>query len=174
MRLSFVVLALALGSGCIKREPIPQLTTPSSYEDRDLKTLVLKKHPGGESWKPSDYLGKVLLLDIWATWCDPCRESLPIYEDLKKQYGSKGLEVWAISVDEDPAEIAPFVKQLKLELPIAVDPKAAAVEGRLKVKVMPTSFLIDKKGTVRFVHEGTAPEFLQMYLTEVEQLLAEP
>jgi thiol-disulfide isomerase/thioredoxin len=174
MRSTLLLAAVLLCAGCWQRNPMPELTTPKGYEDRDVKSLVLKKHPGGEAWRPSDYLGKVLLLDIWATWCDPCRESLPLYEDLKKQYAARGLEVWAISVDEDPNEIDPFIKQLKLELPIAIDPKAEKVEGKLKVKVMPTSFLIDKKGSVRFVHEGTAPEFLQMYLTEVEQLLAEP
>jgi thiol-disulfide isomerase/thioredoxin len=115
----------------------------------------------------------VVLLDVWATWCEPCRDALPLYEQLAKEYGKRGLKVYAMNVDEDPRAIPEFLKEVKVELPILVDTNAAVAEKTLGVRMMPTTFFLDRKGVVRFVHEGFAEEFLQKYQNELEQLLAE-
>jgi peroxiredoxin len=97
-----------------------------------------------------------------------------MYHDLNKEYGPKGLKVWAINVDAESKGIEPFLKELKVQVPVLVDPNGAIAEKTLKVKVMPTSFLFDRKGTLRYVHEGFAEEFLSKYTSEIEQLLKEP
>ncbi|HYR55072.1 MAG TPA: TlpA disulfide reductase family protein, partial [Myxococcaceae bacterium] len=84
-----------------------------------------------------------------------------------------GFKVYAINTDEDPDEVAPFVKETKLGLPILLDRDAELVETKLNVRVMPTSFLLDKQGRVRHVHEGFTAEYLPQLQAEIEALLAE-
>ena len=116
----------------------------------------------------------MVLLDVWATWCEPCRDALPIYEQLAKEYGAQGLKVYALNVDEDPRAIraVPHGDEGRPAHP-ARRQRAGRREDAAGVKMMPTTFLVDRKGVVRFVHEGFAEEFLQKYQTEIEQLLAE-
>lgn len=172
MRLA-VLLALLCVTGCLRVEPAPPLTGTIEPTRPGLQQLALKRQSDGADWKLSQEVGSVVLLDVWATWCEPCADSLPMYHDLLKQYGARGLKVYGINVDADPKLVAPFLKELKVEVPVLLDPGANISEAALEVKVMPTAFLIDRKGTLRHVHEGFAEEFLQKYVTEIEALLAE-
>lgn len=167
------LIALLLVTGCPKTDPPPPLTGTIEPTRPGLQNLVLKQQTDGKEWKLSQEAGSVVLLDVWATWCEPCADSLPMYHDLLKQYGAQGLKVYGINVDADSKVVMPFLKELKVEVPVLLDPGAAVSEGALKVKVMPTAFLIDRKGNLRHVHEGFAEEFLQKYVTEIEALLAE-
>jgi len=135
--------------------------------------LKLPLYPAGKIHDLAKDRGNVVLLDVWATWCEPCRRSLPMYERLAKQYGRRGFKVYAINTDEDPDEVPPFVKETKLALPILLDRDAEFVETKLNVRVMPTSFLLDKQGRVRHVHEGFTAEYLTRLQAEIEALLAE-
>lgn len=116
----------------------------------------------------------MVLLDVWASWCEPCRDSLPLYQDFAKEYGARGLKVYAVNVDADPREIEKFLQETHVTLPVLVDPEARVSEAQLKVKMMPTTFLIDRRGVVRHVHEGFAEEFMSKYMADIEGLLAEP
>lgn len=177
LRLLLVVL---VAGGCVRLPPPPLLV------DEDVRRGLVPKgeavaldfavtrHPSGTPYRLAEDRGSVVLLDVWATWCDPCRESLPFYEDVAKQFAGRGLKVYALSVDADAAVIAPFVQELKLTLPVLHDPEAAVAGSALKVKQMPTSFLIDRRGVVRRVHEGLSDDYFQQTLTDVELLLAEP
>lgn len=165
---------LLLLTGCVTTEPAPPLTGAVSGEGRPgLQTMVLTKQVDNQPWKIADERGNVVLLDVWATWCEPCEESLPMYHDLLKQFGPRGLKVYGINVDADSKLAKPFLEKLKLDVPILLDPGAAVAESALQVKVMPTAFIVDKKGNLRHVHEGFAEDFLQKYVSEIEALLAE-
>ncbi len=173
MRL-FPLAALLFLSACLKQDPPPLLTGSATQADRPgLKQMVLKRQADGKDWRLADDAGSVVLLDVWATWCEPCRDSLPMYQDLMKQYGAKGLKVYGINVDADPKVVPAFLKELKLQVPVLLDPGADIAEKALQVKVMPTAFLIDRRGNLRHVHEGFAEEFLQQYINEIEALLGE-
>ncbi len=172
MRALFAALFVTLTlTGCVRREPLPNLTGPESAGEA--LTFQVKTWPEGGVWNVADDRGSVVLLDVWATWCDPCRDSLPIYADLAKEYGPRGLKVYALNIDEDPNQIAGFVQETKVEVPILVDQNAAVAEQVLKVQMMPTTFILDKQGVVRFVHEGFAEGSLAKYQAEIERLLAE-
>lgn len=180
-----VLLFLAL-AGCAT--PSPELP-PLVAEDRVLQagpattgakaslraplSFEVKRYPGGEPYNVASDRGSVVLLDVWATWCEPCKDALPMYADLAKEYGPRGLKVYALNVDEDARGIPAFLKEAKVSLPVLLDANAQVAEQTLSVKLMPTTFLVDRKGMVRFVHEGFAEEFLQKFQTEIEQLLAE-
>jgi thiol-disulfide isomerase/thioredoxin len=188
MRTFLVALVLLVLGGCTQNPALPPLVmgdraapmvAPADGVGESKGALSgplsfqLKRYPDGEPYTVSSDRGSVVLLDVWATWCEPCRDALPVYEQLAKEYGSRGLKVYALNVDEDARAIPDFLTETKVSLPILLDANAQVAEKTLGVKMMPTTFIVDRKGVVRFVHEGFAEEFLQKYQTEIEQLLAE-
>ena len=102
----------------------------------------------------SDFKGRVVFLNFWATWCGPCREEMPSMERLYRRYGDRGLTILAISVDRaGPATVAAFVKMLRLTYPIGLDPKMEIAE-QYRVRALPSSFLIDRQGAVAGIAVG--------------------
>jgi thiol-disulfide isomerase/thioredoxin len=171
-------LLTLLFAGCSLNATRPRLvddTPPQrlAQAEKPLE-LSLSRYPDGTPWRLSERRGKVVLLDVWATWCEPCREALPLYQDLAKEFAARGLEVYAINIDADAKVIAPFLAESKLTLPVLLDPEAAQSTVTLHVKMMPTSYLIDRTGRVRHVHEGFDDGQLSTWLSEIEALLAEP
>jgi thiol-disulfide isomerase/thioredoxin len=172
--ISFVLLSLV---GCSQNSTLPSLVADERSAQGPSESVPLsfqvKRFPGGEPYSVASDRGSVVLLDVWATWCEPCKDALPLYQNLAQEYGAKGLKVYALNVDEDPRGIQAFLDETKVSLPVLLDANAAVAEKTLYVKLMPTAFLLDRKGVVRFIHEGFAEEFLQKYQTEIELLLAE-
>jgi len=171
MRTWLCALAALAGASCVVHEALPPVSGMAMSD----KPLVLKLPMMGSAqvFDLASQRGKVVLLDVWATWCEPCKEALPTYQALAQQYGARGLQVYALNVDADTKQIGSFLQSVKVTLPVLVDKDAAVAEKLLHVSVMPTTFIIDKRGVVRHVHEGFAEEFLMKYQTEIEALLAE-
>jgi cytochrome c biogenesis protein CcmG, thiol:disulfide interchange protein DsbE len=169
----FFAFALAACTPAANKPPLTGPSLSGPHGDQPLE-LALKTYPQQADWSLEKERGSVVLLDVWATWCEPCRDSLPLYHDLQKEFGARGLKVYAMNVDADTTQIPKFLEETKVVLPVLLDPNAAVAEAKLKVRMMPTAFLIDRKGVVRYIHEGFAEEFLQKYMTEIEGLLAEP
>jgi len=114
---------------------------------------------------------RVVILDFWATWCDPCKEELPIFQKLHQKYGKKGLVVVGLSVDRGGIrDVKPFVKQRKLTYTMLVDPKGT-VKSAYRVRFLPTTFIIDKKGFIRAVHIGYTPEVGAQLEHDIKPLL---
>ena len=102
--------------------------------------------PDERTIRLADLRGKVVFLNFWATWCDPCREEMPSMERLHQAYKDRGLVVLAISLDAQGASVVnPFVKKFGLTFPIGLDPKMA-VRETYGVWAVPSTFLVDKKG----------------------------
>ena len=110
----------------------------------------------GKPVKLSDFNGKVVILNFWATWCPPCRKEIPTFVSLQKQYGDKGLVVIGVSLDEKgPVAVKPFVSKMAINYPIVMgDPKTAADYGG--IAVVPTTFVIDRNGKIAAEHQGDA------------------
>jgi cytochrome c biogenesis protein CcmG, thiol:disulfide interchange protein DsbE len=105
----------------------------------------------------ADYRGKVLLLDVWASWCGPCKQELPMLDDMAKRLRADGIEVLAVSIDQERANLVKFLKaRPRWALTIAHDPRGA-IADRLAPEKMPTSYIIDREGIVRFVNSGFEP-----------------
>jgi len=115
------------------------------------------------------YGGKVVVIDFWATWCEPCRESFPAYQKLVDDFGGR-LVVIGVSVDEDPSEVPAFVRDTGVKFPIGWDEGQSAAQGYRPPK-MPTSFVVDTNGIVRFVHAGFSPGDDRQIHEEVQSLL---
>jgi cytochrome c biogenesis protein CcmG, thiol:disulfide interchange protein DsbE len=96
--------------------------------------------------------GKILVVDFWATWCAPCKASFPKLEELSKKVGDK-VEVVGISVDDEKAGVAEFAKENGATFAIGWD-EGHSIAQRWKVEKMPTTFIVDGSGTVRYIHAG--------------------
>jgi peroxiredoxin len=97
--------------------------------------------------------GKVVIVDFWATWCEPCKKSFPKLQDLSTKYKASGLEIVGVSEDEDSKGIADFGKTYGAKFPLVWD-NGKALADKWKPPNMPSSYIVDKTGVVRFVHMG--------------------
>jgi thiol-disulfide isomerase/thioredoxin len=163
-----LVLVAAAAAGCARGVPAP---SPSSTSQP--LTLKLPLYPSGAMHDLAEDRGHVVLLDVWATWCEPCKHALPLYQELQGKYGSQGFRVYTINIDEDGRQIPAFVKELNLQLPILLDTGARVAEDQLHVQAMPTTVLLDRAGLIRFRHDGFNPLATSRYESEVQTLLAE-
>jgi peroxiredoxin len=115
--------------------------------------------------------GKVVLIDFWAQWCEPCKKELPELDKLAKAYAGKGVVVLAVNIDKQRSNAERLVKQLGLSLDVLLDP-AGSVAGSYDPPKMPSSFVVDKKGIVRFVNEGfEGPADVQKFKQELDELI---
>jgi thiol-disulfide isomerase/thioredoxin len=171
------LLALAGGCSHAPEHKKPEAVKAAENGEGPPLQLHLQRFPGAEPWSLEDERGSVVLLDVWATWCMPCRDTLPVYTELLRLYGERGLKVYALSVDEDQRAIQPFLEQYHVNVPVLVGKDAGVAEQVLGLGSLPTSYLIDRRGVVRKVHEsavGDTGSILRQYRGEIEALLAEP
>jgi len=101
----------------------------------------------------TEYKNKVLLIDFWATWCPPCKQSMPFLNDLRNELSDKGFEIIAINVDEETLIAQHFLNNYPVDYPVVFDPKGGCPLA-YDVKAMPSSYFVDKKGKIRYVHLG--------------------
>ena len=123
---------------------------------------------------PEKLKGRVILLDFWASWCEPCKSSFPAMEALHKAYADRGLTIVAVSVDEKREDMERFVKRANVSFTVGRDSGHKLVAAA-DVATMPTSFLIDRTGKIRYLHSGfRGDETVKKYREQIELLLKEP
>ena len=131
----------------------------------DLSSLKL------EGKLPDSLKGKVVLLDFWASWCEPCKQSFPVMDELQKRYGEQGLVVVAVNVDENRSDMDDFLKENAASFTIVRD-AAQKLVAQAGIATMPSSFVIDRDGKVRFAHTGFhGADSKKQYEQEIESLL---
>ena len=117
--------------------------------------------------------GKVVMVNFWATWCVPCRQEMPHLEALYQRYESLGFELLAVNVEKNNAEGArKWLEETPVTFPVLFDPENQ-VTKLYKVQTMPSTVLIGRDGTMRFIHHGYKPGYENEYQTEVRALLRE-
>lgn len=107
----------------------------------------------GEQLHLSDYRGKVVLLDFWATWCEPCREEVPHFVELQSKYRGRGLQIVGISMDDDAGPVRDFYQRFHMNYPVVMG-NAATGELYGGVLGLPIAFLIDRDGRIHSKHIG--------------------
>jgi thiol-disulfide isomerase/thioredoxin len=118
-----------------------------------------------------DIHGKVVLVDFFASWCGPCKDSFPVMEALYKQYAAKGLVIIAVNVDKKKSDMDDFLKEHPASFVILRDAGNKLV-AQVKVPTMPSSFLLDRDGKVHAFHRGfQGEETRKKYVEEIEALL---
>jgi len=101
----------------------------------------------------AQWKGKVVLVDFWATWCEPCKKSFPKLQELYVKYRANGLEIVAISVDDEKNGITDFVKTHGAKFPVGWD-DGKKIADKWKPENMPSSYIVGKDGVVKHVHRG--------------------
>lgn len=120
---------------------------------------------------PGSLKGKVVIVDFWASWCGPCKDSFPVMEELQAKYGNKGLVVLAVNLDEDRPTMEDFLKKHPVTFTVVRD-AAKKLVGKANIKSMPTSFVVSPDGKVVSVHKGFhGSETQKQYSKEVEDLI---
>ncbi len=120
----------------------------------------------------SDYHGRVLYVDFWASWCGPCRKSLPQLNKLRAELEPQGFEVIAINVDEFKEDALEFLSRYPVDYPLARDGDGV-VAKLYKVRGMPSSYLVNRAGELVYVHEGFREGDIEEIKTRVTALLQE-
>ena len=107
----------------------------------------------GQSVSLSQFKGKLVYLDVWAAWCQTCKQSLTWMQEMQTKYGARGFQVVAINVDESREKAVAALRDAGVELLVGFDPEGT-VPSTYNVESMPTSYLIDAGGKVLSVHRG--------------------
>ena len=125
----------------------------------------------GETIKLSDLRGQAVLVNLWATWCPPCRAEMPAIERVYKDYKDQGLVVLAVNMtaQDTPSNIAPFIDEYGLTFPVLLD-EDNSVASAYQLRSLPSSFFIDRDGIIREVVIG-GPMAEALLRTRVEQIL---
>jgi thiol-disulfide isomerase/thioredoxin len=126
--------------------------------------------------KPADGLqelkGKVVYVDFWASWCPPCVKSFPFLNQLDQELKDKGLHVIGVNLDEKVTDAQEFLAKHPAGFSIVADPSKQCAKD-LEVMAMPTSYLIDRKGNIRHIHQGFRPDESEKLRALITQLVME-
>lgn len=112
------------------------------------------RDPDGQLISSADFEGDVLVVNFWATWCPPCRREIPGFTEVQEELGPEGLTIVGISLDEAPVEaVQTFAEDYGVNYPVVMG-NAKVVQDFGGVRVLPTTYFIDREGQVRNVHKG--------------------
>lgn len=163
-RLTSIVIILAafavLAVGCEKG--------PSGAKPGDERDFVLNDLDG-KPVRLSDFRGKVVMLEFWATWCPPCRQAMPDITALYEEYRDREFEIIAISLDESPAAVRKFIVEFDMKFPVVMDDHD--INAAYKVYNIPTTVILDQGGNEVSRHLGYPRGFRMTLAEEIEALL---
>ncbi len=152
-------------SGASTAGRIPAPRQDFAAPDFTLQTLT------GESVRLSDLRGQAVLVNLWATWCPPCRAEMPVIQKMYEEYKGQGFTVLAVDMtfQDDAAAVQPFVQQHRLTFPVLLDPSGVTAR-QYELRSLPTSFFIDRQGIIREVVIG-GPMSEALLRTRIETIL---
>ncbi|MEL6200144.1 MAG: TlpA disulfide reductase family protein [Pseudomonadota bacterium] len=130
------------------------------------------KNSAGENVRLSDLRGEVVMINFWATWCGPCREEMPLLDEMHSRYNRVGFTLLGVNIDDDPRRAEEMIEALGVTFPVVFD-ATKKVSEQYDVSAMPVTILLDRDGVVRHVHKGYKPGYEDKYLEQVRELLRE-
>ena len=160
----FGLICLLLSATAFSAELLPyQDRGDSNFSLADLKDTIHTL---------SDYRGKVVLVNFWASWCPPCIYEMPELTRLKKQMENQSFEILSLNVGEKKYKVRKFIKLINFDLPVLLDTSKETFDS-WGVKTLPTSFLIDAEGNIRYRVRGNPGWDEKNTITIIEQLISE-
>ncbi len=153
LKSGLLAVAVVLGASCATGGAGGAEVNQGGLPAPEITVQRISGKPGGLS----NYRGQVVLLDIWASWCGPCKQELPMLDDIASRLHHRGVEVLAVSVDQERDNVVKFLgARGHWALTIAHDSKGE-IADRLQPDKMPTSYIIDRQGIIRYVNYGFVP-----------------
>jgi peroxiredoxin len=146
--------------------PVARAAAPAPAPD-----FTLPARDGGNV-RLSDLRGQVVMINFWATWCGPCRQEMPLLQQIQAKYEPLGFTLVGINVEPDSAAAITWLKQVSVSFPILFDQKNVVAE-QFGVQGMPSSVFVDRAGNVRYVHRGYQPGDEAKYADMVRSLAKE-
>jgi thiol-disulfide isomerase/thioredoxin len=128
----------------------------------------------GEKFDLTDFQGKVILIDFWASWCGPCRQEMPYLIELQQKYKKSDFEIIAVNIDDKISNAIKFINEISgtINFPVINDSQQE-IPPKFQIKGMPSTILVDKKGVIRYWHTGFKNSYKEDYVSEIDKLLAE-
>lgn len=143
----------------------------SGLEGQAAPDFALKSSTG-ENLRLSEYRGDVVMINFWATWCGPCRQEMPLLDELYTRYERVGFNLLGVNIDDDSRRAMKMIEELGVNFPVLFDARKEVSE-LYEVNAMPVTVLVDREGNVRYVHHGYKPGYEEKYLDQVRSLLRE-
>ena len=126
----------------------------------------------GRTVSLAQFKGDVVMINFWASWCGPCRQEMPLLDDIYKQYKDMGFVLLGVNVEPDPGNARSWLKKTPVSYPILSDPRSQ-VSQLYQVQAMPTTVIVDRQGIVRFVHNGYLPGDENQYMNSIRALIVQ-
>ncbi len=166
MRIKFIVfsVAIALFLGLVTGQVVGE----DKYRAPDF-TLA---DENGQPVTLSELRGQVVMINFWASWCGPCRQEMPLLEQIHQRYEPLGFTLLAVNVEESSADGQAFLRERPVSFPVLYDPKNS-ISKLYDVVAMPSTVLIDRQGNVRYLHHGFKPGYENDYQDQVRLLARE-
>jgi thiol-disulfide isomerase/thioredoxin len=133
--------------------------------------FVLKSN-GGKNVRLSELRGQVVMINFWASWCGPCRQEMPLLDELHSRYKGLGFTVLGVNVEEDSRKADGLLRQIPVSFPVLYDTENAVSE-MYGVNAMPTTVMVDRNGNMRYLHKGYQPGYEVAYQEQVRTLIRE-
>jgi len=130
------------------------------------------KSSSGQNLRLSEYRGDVVMINFWATWCGPCRQEMPLLDQLYSRYQRVGFSLLGVNIDDDSRRAMDMINELGVSFPVLFD-ASKEVSRLYEVDAMPVTVIVDREGNVRHIHQGYKPGYEQQYLDEIRSLLRE-
>ena len=126
----------------------------------------------GQNLRLEEYRGQVVLINFWASWCGPCRQEMPILDQLHKRYEDTGFAVLGVNVEGEIAPAQKIVDKTNVTFPVLID-EGQSVSQMYDLEAMPSTVVVDRNGVIRYVHMGYKPGDEAKYVEIVKQLIRE-
>lgn len=142
------------------------------HADAEVAADFTLKSRDGKNVRLADLRGQVVMLNFWASWCGPCRQEMPLLDELAKRYGRAGFTLLGVNVEQDIGDAEKFLADTPVSFPILWDPQSQ-VSKLYDVDAMPSSIMIDRDGKVRYLHRGYKPGLENEYKKQIKELIRE-
>lgn len=130
------------------------------------------KNAAGENVRLADLRGNVVMINFWATWCGPCRQEMPLLDEMHARYSRVGFSLLGVNIDDDPKRAIEMIDSLGVSFPVVFD-SDKSVSDLYDVSAMPVTILLDREGIVRHVHYGYKPGYEDKYVAQIRELIRE-
>ncbi len=148
------------------------LLTPAWGGDGEPAPNFTLNDADGNAVSLGDLKGRVVMINFWASWCGPCRQEMPLLEQIHRKYEPLGFTLLGVNVEENSADGQAFLRDRPVSFPVLYDPENG-VSQLYDVVAMPSTVLIDRQGNVRYLHHGYKPGYENEYMDQIRALSRE-